>query len=171
MPTPTTQIRPSIIVICRNSSHPHHRTTGCIPQHQITPHLYQFELCRSNGAFPLRGTTRFGTARYGTAQLSSGRFAFPLQFSTALEWAGLFTCRYICATSTAVTSSKTRHKQTHNKGAYRRNGVFHSRHVDVFNSNEDNYKNAWDLPPAAETVVAVTQAAEEEGRCAALLEL
>uniref|UniRef100_A0A671K337 Protein sidekick-2-like n=1 Tax=Sinocyclocheilus anshuiensis TaxID=1608454 RepID=A0A671K337_9TELE len=24
-------------------------------------------------------------------------FAFPLQFSTALEWAGLFTCRYSCA--------------------------------------------------------------------------
>ncbi len=36
-------------------------------------------------------------ARYGTERLSSGRFAFPLQFSTALEWAGLFTCRYSCA--------------------------------------------------------------------------
>ncbi len=47
------------------------------------------------GAFPLHGTVR----------LSSGRFAFPLQFSTALEWAGLFTCRYNCAASTAVTSS------------------------------------------------------------------
>ncbi len=29
---------------------------------------------------------RFGTARYGTVWLSSGQFAFPLQFSTALEW-------------------------------------------------------------------------------------
>ncbi len=58
----------------------------------------------SFGAFPLRGTTRFGTARYGMARLSSGRFAFPPQFSTALEWAGLFTCRYSCAASTAVTS-------------------------------------------------------------------
>ncbi len=38
----------------------------------------------------------------GTARFSSARFVFPLQFST-LEWAGLFTCRYICATSTAVT--------------------------------------------------------------------
>ncbi len=56
-----------------------------------------------------------------------------------------------------------RHKQTH-KGAYRRNGVFHSRHVDVFNSNGEAYENAWDLPPAAETVVAVPQAVEEEGR-------
>ncbi len=36
---------------------------------------------------------------------SSGRFAFPLQFSTAIEWAGLFTRRYNCAASTAVTSS------------------------------------------------------------------
>ncbi len=54
----------------------------------------------SSGAFPLHGTTRSGTACYGTA-----RFAFPLQFSTALEWAGLFTCRYSCAASTAVTSS------------------------------------------------------------------
>ncbi len=43
--------------------------------------------------FPLHGTTRFGTARYGMARLSSGQFAFPLQFSTALEWVGLFTCR------------------------------------------------------------------------------
>ncbi len=48
---------------------------------------------------------RFGTARYGTVRLSSGRFAFPLQFSTAIEWAGLFTRRYNCAASTAVTSS------------------------------------------------------------------
>ncbi len=40
-------------------------------------------------AFPLLGTIRFGMARLG-----SGWFAFPLQFSTALEWVGLFTCRY-----------------------------------------------------------------------------
>ncbi len=46
------------------------------------------------GAFPLRGSAR----------LSSGRFAFPLQFSNALEWVGLFTCCYSCAASTAVTS-------------------------------------------------------------------
>ncbi len=39
-----------------------------------------------------------------------------------------------------------RHKQTHNKGAYRRNSVLHSRHVDVFNSNGEAYENAWDLP-------------------------
>ncbi len=64
-------------------------------------------LCRSfsSGAFPLHGTVRFGTARYGTVRLSSGRFAFPPQFSTAIEWAGLFTRRYNCAASTAVTSS------------------------------------------------------------------
>ncbi len=59
----------------------------------------------TNGAFPLHGTVRFGTARYGKVQLSSGRFAFPLQFSTALEWVGLFMRRYNCAASTAVTSS------------------------------------------------------------------
>ncbi len=52
------------------------------------------------GAFPLHGTVRFGTARYGTVRLSSGRFAFPPQFSTAIEWAGLFTHRYNCAAST-----------------------------------------------------------------------
>ncbi len=57
------------------------------------------------GTFPLRGTTLFGTACYGTARLSSGRSAFPLQFSTALGWAGLFTCRYSYTASTAVTSS------------------------------------------------------------------
>ncbi len=55
------------------------------------------------GAFPLHGTVRFGTARYGTAQF--GSVAFPPQFSTAIEWAGLFTRRYNCAASTAVTSS------------------------------------------------------------------
>ncbi len=49
------------------------------------------------------GTVRFGTARYGTAQF--GSVAFPPQFSTAIEWAGLFTHRYNCAASTAVTSS------------------------------------------------------------------
>ncbi len=49
--------------------------------------------------------------------------------------------------------------------------------MDVFNSNGEAYENAWDSPPAAETVVAVPQAVEEEEgrdvhscRCAALLE-
>ncbi len=58
----------------------------------------------SFGAFPLHITVRHGSVRYGTVRLSSGRFAFPLQFSTAIEWAGLFTHRYNCAASTAVTS-------------------------------------------------------------------
>ncbi len=55
------------------------------------------------------------------------------------------------------------HKQTHNKERIQ-NSVLHSRHVDVFNSNGEVYENAWDLPPAAETVVAVPRAVEEEGR-------
>ncbi len=42
---------------------------------------------------------RLGSARLVTAWLSLGRFAFPLQFSTALEWAVLFTCCYSCAVS------------------------------------------------------------------------
>ncbi len=42
--------------------------------------------------------------------------------------------------------------------------------MDVFNSNGEADENAWDLPPAAETVVAVTRAVEEESRCAALLD-
>ncbi len=33
--------------------------------------------------------------------------------------------------------------------------------MDVFNSNGQAYENAWDLPPAAETVVAVPHAIEE----------
>ncbi len=55
----------------------------------------------TNGSFPLRGMTRLGTVQNGTA-----RFVFPPQFSTALEWEGLFTCRYSCAASTAVTPEK-----------------------------------------------------------------
>ncbi len=37
---------------------------------------------------------------------------------------------------------------------------------DVFNSNGEvyEYENACDLPPAAETVVTVTRAVEEESR-------
>ncbi len=42
--------------------------------------------------------------------------------------------------------------------------------MDVFNSNGEVYENACDLLPAAETVVTVTRAVEEEGRCAALLD-
>ncbi len=73
---------------------------------KVLPPLVDFAILgTTNGAFPLHGTVRFGTARYGTVRLSSGRFAFPLQFSTAIEWAGLFTCHYNCAASTAVTSS------------------------------------------------------------------
>ncbi len=43
--------------------------------------------------------------------------------------------------------------------------------MDVFNSNGQAYENARDLPPAAETVVAVPQAIEEEDRdvCAGVL--
>ncbi len=36
--------------------------------------------------------------------------------------------------------------------------------MDVFNSNGEVYENAYDLPPAAETVVTVTRAVEEESR-------
>ncbi len=70
--------------------------------------IYLYSLSFSNkrlnasyGTFPLRGTTRLGTAQYGTAQ-----FAFPLHFCTALEQAGLFTCHYSGAASTALTPEK-----------------------------------------------------------------
>ncbi len=36
--------------------------------------------------------------------------------------------------------------------------------MDVFNSNGEGYENACDLPPAAETVVTVTRAVDEEIR-------
>ncbi len=36
--------------------------------------------------------------------------------------------------------------------------------MDVFNSNGEVYENAWDLPPAAENVVAVPRAVDEESR-------
>ncbi len=41
--------------------------------------------------------------------------------------------------------------------------------MDVFNNNGEVYENAWDLPPAAETVVTVTRAVEEEDVCAGVL--
>ncbi len=36
--------------------------------------------------------------------------------------------------------------------------------MDVFNSNGEDYENACDLPPAAETVVAVPRVVDEESR-------
>ncbi len=36
--------------------------------------------------------------------------------------------------------------------------------MDVFNCNGEVYERACDLPPAAETVVAVPRAVDEEGR-------
>ncbi len=36
--------------------------------------------------------------------------------------------------------------------------------MDVFNSNGEVYENACDSPPAAETVVTVTRAVDEESR-------
>ncbi len=50
-------------------------------------------------------TAWYGTVRHGSVRYGTGRFAFPPQFSTSIEWAGLFTRRYNCAASTAVTSS------------------------------------------------------------------
>ncbi len=43
--------------------------------------------------------------------------------------------------------------------------------MDVFNNNGEVYENAWDLPPAAETVEAVPRAVDEESRdvCAGVL--
>ncbi len=58
--TLTIQLRPSIIAICRNSSHPHHPTTGFIPQHQRTPYLYRFDLCPSKLHIHLTGWKRNG---------------------------------------------------------------------------------------------------------------
>ncbi len=77
--------------------------TLCQFKSRLKTHLFNLAYSYTNGAFPLHGTVRFGTARYGTAQF--GSVAFPPQFSTAIEWAGLFTRRYNCAASTAVTSS------------------------------------------------------------------
>ncbi len=51
-PCPPQQLSNSIIAVWRNSSHPHHPTTGCIQQHQRTPHLYRFELCPSKLHMP-----------------------------------------------------------------------------------------------------------------------
>ncbi len=49
---------------------------------------------------------RLGSARLRAARLGSARFVFTLQFSTGLERPGLFTCRYSCAASSAVTPEK-----------------------------------------------------------------
>ncbi len=67
-----------------------HMPTLHMPKEAVLPQLMALFHCM----------VRFGSVRYG-----SGRFAFPLQFSTAIEWVGLFTRRYNCAASTAVTSS------------------------------------------------------------------
>ncbi len=86
-----------------HSPYPEHHFTNSSISHKGM--VGDWTLEDTDGAFPLHGTVRFGTARYGTVRLSSGRFAFPPQFSTAIQWAGLFTRRYNCAASTAVTSS------------------------------------------------------------------
>ncbi len=100
--------------------------------------------------------------RHGS-MLCSGPFELPLQFSTALEWAGLFTCRYSCATSTAVTSTWTRHKHTtkeHIDGM-----VFLILGMWMFLiAMEKPMRLLGIYPPAAETVVAVPQTVEEDGR-------
>ncbi len=48
------------------------------------------------------GSTRLSMAQHGSVRISTLNF----KFSTALEWAGLFKCRYSCAASTAVTPEK-----------------------------------------------------------------
>ncbi len=59
------------------------------------------------GAFPLRGTTQLSTAQH-----SSVRLGLCFHCSTALDWEGLFTCRYSCAASTAVTPEKLFHSSS-----------------------------------------------------------
>ncbi len=49
------------------------------------------------------GSARLVTVRYGSVRVGL-RFHCSL-VPTAIEWAGLFTCRYNCTASTAVTSS------------------------------------------------------------------
>ncbi len=48
----------------------------------------------------------YDLGQHSSEQHGTARFVFSLQFSTALEWAGLFTCHYICAASTAMTPEK-----------------------------------------------------------------
>ncbi len=67
------------------------------------PPLHQSHSCHQSLMALFHCMVRYGSVRYGTAQF--GSVAFPPQFSTAIEWAGLFTRRYNCAASTAVTSS------------------------------------------------------------------
>ncbi len=69
---------------------------GLAAEHQQSAYYWRFSTA-------WYGTVRHGSVRYSTAQF--GSVAFPPQFSTAIEWAGLFTHRYNCAASTAVTSS------------------------------------------------------------------
>ncbi len=52
------------------------------------------------------------SARHGSVRHGSARSAFPLQISTALEWAGLFTSHYSCTASTAVTPEKLFHSES-----------------------------------------------------------
>ncbi len=75
------------------------------PLSQLQVRLAGFEALKRCLLLWRFSTAWYGTVRLGTVRLSSGRFAFPPQFSTAIEWAGLFTRRYNCAASTAVTSS------------------------------------------------------------------
>ncbi len=70
----------------------HRYSTGAKSNHSTTSLMALFHCM-----------VRYGSARLGTAHF--GSVAFPPQFSTAIEWAGLFTRRYNCAASTAVTSS------------------------------------------------------------------
>ncbi len=70
-------------------------------------------VCCTRGESPEQGFVTYGAfhfvAWHSSVQFGSGRIVFPLQFSTALEWAGLFTCCYSCAASTAVTPEKLFH--------------------------------------------------------------
>ncbi len=118
----------------------------------------------SYGAFPLHGTVRFGTARYGTVRLSSGRLHFHRSL-VPLKSGRDYSRVVIIAPPLLPWRHRKRatNKLTTKKG----DGiVFFTLGMWMFLTTMERSMNACDLPPAAETVVAVPRAVtlDEESR-------
>ncbi len=91
----------------------------------------------SNDAF------RLGTVRLGSARLSTARFVFPLQFSTALERAGLFICHYSCAASTTVTPEKLFHSASLHQALAGSAPLLSTREMSVLPSTDNEKAIFW----------------------------
>ncbi len=115
----------------------------------------------SNGAFPLHGTVRFGTVRYGSVRVGLHLHRSLVPLKSGRDYSR------VVIIAPPLLPWRHRKRATNKLTTKKGDGiVFFTLGMWMFLTTMERSMNACDLPPAAETVVAVPRAVtlDEESR-------